>query len=390
MAIAPLWGMSSRVKSLAKPRTPRTPPSAFRPVAVSEVEVDIVEEVFEPLPRFASIPDYVPSPAPPARAAFVRAPAPQTFGESDFEATLLRGSGRRGASVERDNSFDMTVRKADSSKKAERMASAQKERLFDAPFAHRVATTPPSTFAARPVVPLARARQNVVPPAAPSSTGTSLSPVYFPEDESGMHQARVGAPTVLVPRASLSNESSRGVPSWLYAGVAAAVLIAGSLFAIGSRGPAQAAARGSVEQADLPSHVAQVAQPVMQPVQNTPVSTPVAQLPVQAPKAPVVDPVLAAALAQPTGAPTPEVLPPNRLAAAPQAPTPKAGPRFASSRGTHVASAPVPVPVAQAPRAIAAPVAAPQPAKEPVEGSHDVRSSQQTSAAASKVIGDSL
>lgn len=366
--------MTSRVNRLAKPRarTMSTPPAAFRPVAVSEVDVEVDEVVdadaiaaLETFPRYASIPDNFP-----------------TYDEN-LDTTILRPDVR-------DDSFDATVRKPSTrtNKRERSPVAARSNRLFDAPFAHQVATTPPATFASRPVAPLARAR-NVVPPAAPSSTGQSLSPMSFGADDSGGHQvARVGAPTVLVRRASLSNESTNNVPSWLYAGVAAAVLIAGSLFAIGGRTPAQAQASAAQPQvlAPLQAPVQQAqAQQVQQQVQVAPVAL--------RPQAAVVDPVLAAALAAPVTAPAPEALPATKLsqAAVPTnvAPAGKPGPRFASSRGTHVV-APQQVPVAvSAPRPIAAP--APVAMKDsPVEGGHDVRTSQQTSAAASKVIGDSL
>lgn len=368
--------MNSRVNRLAKPRASRTPPAAFRPVAVSSVEVDVdvdvaeVIEVSEQLPRFASIPDATPN-------AF-RPHVAEPFGglDSDFDEAFEVTHHHKGS---RDNSFDATIRRPDRSKKAKQMERARANRLFDAPFAHQVATTPPATFAARPVAPLARARQTVPPP-APSSTGATLVPVSMSADESGHYVANVGGPTVLVRRASLTNETARNVPGWLYAGVAAAVVLAGSLFAIGGRGTSLQAAGGV--RMDAPVENVQYA-PVAQPVQ---VQAPVVAVPV---KPAAVDPVLAAALAAPVNAPLAPMPVTDVSPSKPAAPvvnaqsTEKPAPRVASSRVVVP-----PQPIVHAPRPMATP--APVAIKEPVEGGHDVRTSQQTSAAASKVIGDSL
>lgn len=386
--------MNSRVNRLAKPRASRTPPSAFRPVAVSEVDVVEVFEVQEELPRFASMPDATPhafAPSVRAHARMQEPVAPSGYAAMDydyddaFEVTQHQKSAR-------DNSFDATLLRQDRAQKVKRMEGARANRLFDAPFAHQVATTPPATFTARPVAPLARARHVAhVPPAAPSSTGASLVPVSYSADESGHYAANVGGPTVLVHRASLTTEARGGVPGWLYAGVAAAVVLAGSLFALGGRStPLQAAGGARAEAPAEQLQSAPVAQALQQPA--APVAPPLqpAVMPV-AVKPAVVDPVLAAALAAPTQLPVAQpqavadTLPPSKPAVAP---------RFASSRGVHAvdaqpqpAQAPVPVQV-RPPRPMPAP--APVAAKEPSEGGHDVRSSQQTSAAASKVIGDSL
>lgn len=389
-AIASTLGMNSRANRLAKPRASRTPPSAFRPVAVSEVDVVEVFEVHEELPRFASMPD-----APPH--AF--APSGYAAMDYDYDDAFEVTQHQKGA---RDNSFDATLRRPDRAQKVKRMEGARANRLFDAPFAHQVATTPPATFTARPVAPLARARHVAhVPPAAPSSTGASLVPVSYSADESGHYQANVGGPTVLVRRASLTNEAGRGVPGWLYAGVAAAVVLAGSLFALGGRGTAlQAAGAARVEAPAEQLQSAPVAQVLQQPA--APVAQPLqpAVMPVAA-KPAVVDPVLAAALAAPAQLPVAQA--PTQLPVA-QAPTvadtlppskPAVAPRFASSRGVHAVHAPSQPAQAPAPVQVRPPRPMPAPAplaaaQAPSEGGHDVRSSQQTSAAASKVIGDSL